>query len=1530
VHERQQRNGTPERAQQKPVAGEALSEPSLLDLQKKAGNRAVAGLVAQRLKVGYPATPKSGKAGPVDLLDKAEPTGSTVGVLAPGEPAAVTAVPGRGQPWVEVTPLGAPGKKKGFAPAPQVDQAYDIKDDDVVWTTDKTELFSSPTPVKLSKLEKLKSLVKGKPGVKKELAKGTPVAIQGTASQGLVQAMVLEGTTPVLGYVEIKKVTAPNRKLGSDSFFHKKDKKALGDVKANKTGSRDESARLLHEGADERVAKIIEAIEGGLPALKAFNQVAYAIAGSPDIEGVYETVANRRLRRDLDIAFAGKPGPLAAPYLISMLDNKGRPSPKMAIALPLGKVDGAGAQGGKLGAVVTIFTTLMTGHPKAGKAVGDEIGKLAKDKRRVAELVGGLTPADIKALLADPEAMELINSADGKERLLQGRMEKVLGVSQAKEALDNAAPANKAQAEKDLAKARDELLAFMVRAATKRKDVPGFKQAHGAFQTLREKIKGTPQQKTPRLHLSFDLAGFHEDIVDWKKDATDEDRLLVAQPSSAFQHEWAKVPGTLLGVTEAEKKSLHDFIVKDDSKGKDLLLAAARQQITLQSGYAGREKDAGRGLGVRIRTAIVEKRWASIEQQVKDLDQDQREKLWTELGGEKGVEEALKAAGLNREERAGIMAMLGAKYGEAGGAYIELKQLVAANTRSEIGSRLAYLSPTKWSKAGTGLGSKGLGLAAVKIAKTAADEDFIQIRQDKALLDAIQARSDDKSFSKFLLLLGMKTAGDQLAETDDAGTAKGKRVLIDEARRAALHDPAHWGLLLDDQIDEGVIDKKSVSVGTDKAALYVLITQIQTTAREVGRRKAQEDPKADPAAEAQRFLNAVVSDLAKRHGEKPVYLRKLEVEKGYPVWSALIKNKPIPVGSWMARAEQEGFGVGSVRSTDRQKISWAFETMDGQQLLDDWSNLYVFKFHDKEALKAAGDLKDAEAKLDQDRQSGANEQVLGLDKIKVAQAKAHGARSQKAMTGFVLGINEDRRADLRTHVRKAEERIALEQMVTARLTKAMKNDPDVVKALEEAKLPNDEFMKAKMRAVDALESQRHLDTTRQWTAFSTAGSQLDEATRNVKASIGTTHHEETEARSQGKTSDEIAKLRKTGGKEAGKLLDERDLLEARFKDTQATFQAIADLLFTLVAQGLVMGLSMGLAAPLSIGIQIAITIGVEALRAAYKHFVLGDDDLLGIAMDFAMGVVAGTVKACTGNIAMALNASVLNPAASGLPQWFGMATSKSIGGLIEQTVMFAPEHFKERAMQEKALEKVIKEGEDDIGDAAGEFLKKAGKGVVKKMIMGFGKELAQDVIGTVKGEEPTQKPTPAMKSTNEAFRDAFSGGSSEARVVGSDGRILARGEDALRMQQNGELPPGARLENTTGPNGLSEEQEKRWKKMEKGHKKEAKKEAMAVVKTMKSHKHEKALEKDRHKLWVKDMKGDDKEAKSPALKKILDVVEADQNKKKTLAELIVAGLITPVDLKALDEDERAKVEETVDTYPGHIDSLVKQLVPSGK
>ena len=982
------------------------------------------------------------------------------------------------------------------------------------------------------------------------------------------------------------------------------------------------------------------------------------------------------------------------------------------------------------------------------------------------------------------------------------------------------------------------------------------------------------------------------------------------------------MPGTLLGVTDEERASLHDFIVKDSSTGKDLLLASAKRQLTMQSGYAGRETDGGRGLGVRIRTAIVEKRWRSIEDQVKDLDDEQRRQLWTDLGGEKGVEDALKAAGLNKAERAGVMAMLGARYGEAGGAYIDLKTLIAANTRSEVGARLAYLSPTKWSKAGKGLTDQGLGLAAFKIVKTAEDEDFIQIRQDKPLLDAIKARSDDATFGKIMLLLGMKGADDQLAETTQAGDAKSTRVLVDEARRSALHDPAHWGFLLDEQIDEGLIDKNKVSVGTEKAALYVLITEIQTIAREVGRRKSQEDPKADPAAEAQRFLNAVVSDLAKRHAQKPVYLRKLEAEKGYPVWSALIKNQPIPVGSWLARAEQEGFGVGSARSTDRQKLTWAFESMTGKALLDDWSNLSLFRFHDKEATEAAVELQGAQATLDQHRQSGAGPQAIGLSQIKVDQAKARGARAKNAMTTFVLGINEDRRADLRTHVRKKDERVALEQMVTGRLMKAMKDDPDIVKLLEEAKLPNDDFMKAKMRAVDTLESQRQLNTTRQWTAFSTAGSQLDEGTRNVKASVGTTHHKETVAKGQGKTQEEIAKLRKTGGKEAEGLLDERDLLEARFKDTQATFKAISDLLFTLIAQGLVIGLSMGLAAPLSIGIQIAITVGVEALRAAYKHFVLGEDDLVGLAVDFAMGVVAGTVKACTGNIAMGLNASVLHPTASGLPDWFGTATSKAIGGLINQTVMFVPEHMKKQAMQEKALEKVIKEGEDDIGEASVDFLKKAGKGVITKIVMGLGKELSQEARGTVTGE-PTQKPTRAVKSSNEAFQDAFSGGSNQARVVGPDGTILLRGEEALRAGQSGNLPPGTRLENTTGSSGLSEDQEKRWARLEKQQKKESKKKAKDVVKTMKSHKNEDALEKDRHKLRVKEIKGEDKDAKSPALKKILEVIEA--NKGVRLTELVQSGSVSVSDLKLLPEDEREKVEEKVNTFPGHVDQLIKEL-----
>jgi len=769
-------------------------------------------------------------------------------------------------------------------------------------------------------------------------------------------------------------------------------------------------------------------------------------------------------------------------------------------------------------------------------------------------------------------------------------------------------------------------------------------------------------------------------------------------------------------------------------------------------------------------------------------------------------------------------------------------------------------------------GSRGATLALDLLARTdrllgvdLEGNEWALVRSDQALLGKIKEHSDDDTWQSILAALGIKAVDEEL----EGGSTRER---VHKARVKGEANPARFAMMLDEAIDQSKV--MGVSAGRDKSQLYVIASKAQQAALLL----EQDDPNNDGMA----FLNEILDTFEQMNKKKFEYL-KTRVPQ---VYDALLKRQPISTETRIERAKHEGFGVGSKRNVDRQKFEWSFSQLHGRQLLDEWSNLHEFIGLNQGAQDAEKKISTASDVLTSTTGATDPADVKRHDQAQRDLSTWSDMLGQihESMSTFTFGIKEERRADMKRLGLKAEDRLKFEAMVSDRLADAIDDDREVQNILDEAKLPRDKFMIAKMKGVDALEMQRHLDTTRQWHQFSTKGSQLSDTTRNVKGSALGTERKLGQARKDGKTKEDIEDLRKKGGKELESRVEERQDIEARFRDMQDTFRRRAMMIFKLMVTAIVTAIvaaaTFGAGTPLGIGLHFGLEAGFAALETAYRYFVLGERDLKVLAVDFGMNLLAATVKVLTGNLSAALNASVLHPDAllKGA-EWLGAPIAKGLGKAVESTVMFLPEYMKQKAMQEKSLEKVLKEGEDNIADEALAQGGKIVKGFVTKILVACVKEGKVQVEGAMTGETPTGKPVPKQRTFDQAYNDRLMGG------------------------------------------GTKEEQEQMWGRYEKGKKKEAKKAVKQEILKGEVTERTKKSDESRRKDEMKEAR---KVKATGTVKAVTELVEANVKAFRTargfsLVELLTKHGISVAAVQGFSEDDKEKLEELMHMNPGQID-----------
>ncbi len=1268
------------------------------------------------------------------------------------------------------------------------------------------------------------------------LDEGTLVQlINPTVTSGYYQVQVLTGSSQSKqGYIRQDKLVKENLPIAlkESRWFHKKDTQIIGESKAGSFESRHETEKALHVTSGEAAQQIFTALTSGFSKLTAFQKIAFLLAGQPGgkVTADFKQLTHEDLRETIKQNFAGDPGPEAHNYLLDLLDHDGTPSLKFQILVAVGDVDSSGS-----------FSKAITNVPVLGGKLG-----VKGDTVRVFELIENAPRDERHQIWRDRTLMARLSSLDDKSRKAYERLEAQINVEKAEIVIEQKKEKGLTITTADtqtLAMERDAQLALLFTHNIKKLPVIG-------------------------KAIGLETTKLYDDLLEWKSKATQDDLNYIKQPTSKFQQALAQAPTNfLMGLRQKERDFLTTFLDTVDTSGSQTQVKAVVGGLKRQKNIVHRGTNRG-WLGTKVSTAMTEKKWPEIENEIKLLNEEQRAEVLKAYDPTPSqaltlLEADLKAAGFDKESRARILAMFRTlEFGTPGGAYVDLWELVEPGKKTRLKHRF-----TK--EALKGQSQEVIAKAAFKIIMDLEGEEYAQVRQDKDLLRKIKAVASPKTWGRIMTLLGMQDENDQLP------TGLETRVQAQIAEERAELNPKHWAVKLDKQIEESEITKK-ITAGSDKSSLFVLITNAQYAAQ----RAAAKDPNNDPKFLAGRFLQDVLNELEQINAGKVTYLQtKVPV-----AYAALKENKPITVETRLKRAKYEG----SFGKANRQGVVMSFMHLQGRPLLDEWSNLGAFIQLGKDLKEAEGDaallseivmnFPPQPTKEEQKKHDEAEEQLLAHF--------AHMAQLQTAMKNFTLGINDERRKDLKALRIKAEDRIKIEGMVTDKLVKAMKKDPEVQDALTEAGLPFDEYMQQKMKGVDALQMQRLLDTTRQWHAFSTKGSQLDEGTRNVKSGITSTESQLREAEPQRKSKEQIKEIREKGAKKTEEALEDRTMLEARFRDMQATFRERAMLIFKLIALAIITGLTMGVGAPLSIGLQVAIEAGMQVLEAAFRYFVLGETQLSRLAVNFALGLVKSTTSILTANLSFALQAEMLN--AGGFFEaapWVAKPIGATVANVINRTVMFAPNYIVKKFYQDKELEKVIEEGEDTIGEAVAKEAQGALKGFVTKTVLGAVRFYKGELTG---GGAP---PPTDTRNFGQVYTDRLMGG------------------------------------------GSQEEQERMWGRYEKGYKKDAKKQFKKVVDYKKGQLSEvteatKEVEKEQRKDKMKEIRG--KEKKSSGYKTLKDAVEDKRLafKKDFTGEtltLLTNQKLTVVELETMSSDEKGKIEELLGLSAGKLDTILMDL-----
>lgn len=1108
-----------------------------------------------------------------------------------------------------------------------------------------------------------------------------------------------------------------------------KSTKIVGKEGKRSIWSREESAKTLDMPVDERVQGILEVLDNETHATNAFKRVAFLMEGkvTGSLETAFQQASGQDLRSVIVKNFTKRPHPHSADYLLSVLDNDGEAPLKSRLWLTLGLVDSPAVDEGRL--VTLAERAPYTEFKPVWIALKNDIQKRAGEKtyNRLQAYVD--THTSNEQLEAKKQAGLTVTTTDRNA----------------------------------LAAARDRHLAGIVNFRSR--ELSSRAKAGLKLLKLATKIPMlVPLAPVPTMinaiGNSVATQKLSDDIIKWRQSAEQEDVVYIRNKgaSSEFQKALDALPrvavtrmSNLRGVTEAELNYFQELATADigpsgDPAGKENTLKSSSIYSAIQ-----REKATNSGSKAKVKATKFARGklmgagiWDALAPQILSMTQEQRDLLLNRYPGATRQDKLdalkvdLKEAGIGEDKVGPIVAVFDNTYDEAGPGYLALVDYVTkqTNVKSKFTKfKNTVTTPTKKGK------SNKFGIKVLKLMGDLRGSEFAQVRQNQTLLQTIEANAGNHWYA-VMRILGIADSTDQLTGANQQ--------VISDAQQKAEQQPAYWATQIEIlSVKAKGMGKKTFDytpqpqqqpqqpgkkgknakppapkqlaidkISLDKIAWVVL--RAQAVARQV-EETTQGNPDAagfmmsiynalqpETQAQLQKVSDTSVTDADKLKKAKKFEKIRLALtdQANHPL------EADIAIDKTLKKAETKWYKRLWRPRPDRARLVDSFSKLEGKELVDQWSNFAEYKGLYDGGVQLEQGMQKLQGTIDNKKDAIKNEtdpaklkelqKELDVLYNRMIQMGAMRTKIQESMKGFVLGIRQERYQHLlKMTGLTSEDRLKVVAMLTEKIIAVSESDPDVQLAMALVEMPFDEWMKTKMRGVDAIEMQRYIDGSRQWHLFSNKSAQLDEGTRRVVGTIRSGNEEMREGEKQGKSVEELQALKSKYSQKGQEELSDRKDVEAAFKDMQAKFNARASLIIRIITTVLITAISagisaasMGIATPIMIGINAGMLLGQIAVHAAFDYFVL-KKPISQVAVEAGVAILQSALTLLSMNLATAMNASFLHPDLflKG-SEWIAPMLSKTLSKTILGIIMAYPKSVLKLAYDQQPLEEVVEKGKE--------------------------------------------------------------------------------------------------------------------------------------------------------------------------------------------------------------------------------------------
>ena len=587
-----------------------------------------------------------------------------------------------------------------------------------------------------------------------------------------------------------------------------------------------------------------------------------------------------------------------------------------------------------------------------------------------------------------------------------------------------------------------------------------------------------------------------------------------------------------------------------------------------------------------------------------------------------GVE--LDKAGLDKKEIAGVSARF--KYGAAmGSSYQQLKMLVGSPDWTSMPAKIIAL------------------VAELK------GPEFAQVRQDRSLIDGLRTNiaAGTPEFAQLEALLGSLEPVDDKAKPADGADKK--------AEEDATLNPKYWATRITFEVERAMLLP-------DQDKILAEMYQAKMAAKKSDAKLNQGQPGTlGPQADSKKYLS--VSDFLLEVSNNVSGSAQTWLFGAMPAVFKALQNGYRDPGSWITvkdRLDQAKGIVAGLGSVDSAIVA-SFEDLTGMELLKEWSNFSEFR-----------NLMRSQKQLEAQYKDLAGQKPKDEGKLKGLEGEI--GRSRSAQSKFILSINDDKRAYLQSQMSTGEVVGTLKKLQTKFAT-AAEQDQEFKKALEDAKMPNDAYMRERMKSLATLDEQSLEDTTAQFEGFSAKSQERKEAGNELIAEYrGTNQKIEAAGGDQAK----VATARDEGAASIDTARKELDRRTAAFDAMRSKAKEIAAQVIAIVV-GLVVAFATGGAGAASwpVMYQMLLAGGTQVAQELAKVAIDGESYKLS---DGAKEVILGTLAAGLASQADAIagalrvgNAPEAIKAALGKYPMLGEVVAEQVKGQINGIVTGVPE-----------------------------------------------------------------------------------------------------------------------------------------------------------------------------------------------------------------------------------------------------------------